>query len=62
MSNKKANCLSTNIPTVDETLLECDSFVLTKCVLEDGKTQEEINKELRNQIDTLYRIIKNITK
>src|SRR5690349_14839207 len=54
------SCLSTNIPEVDETLQECTGFVLTKCVQEGEKTQEEINTTFTSQIASITNMLASI--
>lgn len=58
MSKVKTNCLQTHTPEVDESHMECLSgFLLAKCVIDKGKTQEEINSYLQQQIDDLKEIV-----
>lgn len=57
MEEKLKNCFNTNIPETDDTDLECNSFILSKCVIEDDKTQEEINEEVQNKLDELTDIL-----
>lgn len=50
------DCLNTNIPNTDDTLLDCNEFILSKCVIEGDKTQEEVNaeiEELKSQVQYL---------
>lgn len=54
------SCLSTNIPGVDETLQECTGFILTKCVQEGEKTQEEINTTFSSQIASITNMLASI--
>lgn len=54
------SCLSTNIPKVDEALEDCTGFILTKCVQEGEKTQEDINTTFSSQIASLTNAIASI--
>lgn len=64
MSEKLKNCLNTNIPTTDDSQIECDGFIKSTCVIEEDQTQAEINaslieltNDLRNQVLALKRIL-----
>lgn len=54
MSDNVKNCMQTNIPQVDNSSLDCDELVLSKCVLDGEKTQEQINTELLKKISDIY--------
>lgn len=57
---KNKNCLNTSVPTTDETFVDCKGFIKSKCVMQDGKTQEEINQELQTQIDEMREMLLQI--
>lgn len=57
MEDKLKNCLNTSIPTTDETQIECKGFISSACVMQDGKTQQEINAELQQQLDEMREML-----
>lgn len=57
MEDKLKNCLNTSIPTTDETQIECRGFISSACIIEDDKTQQEINAELQQQLDEMREML-----
>lgn len=57
MEDKLKNCLNTSIPTTDETQIECRGFISSACVIQDDKTQQEINAELQQQLDEMREML-----
>lgn len=57
MEDKLKNCLNTSIPTTDESQIECRGFISSACVIEDKKTQQEINAELQQQLDEMREML-----
>ena len=60
MEDKLKNCLNTSIPTTDERQIECRGFISSACVIEDSKTQKEINAELQQQINEMREMLLQI--
>jgi len=60
MANDKKKCPKVSIPTTDESLEDCDGFVLSKCVMEGEKTQEEINADVKQKLDDLEEMLHTI--
>ena len=57
MEDKLKNCLNTSIPTTDETQIECRGFISSACIIQDDKTQQEINAELQQQLDEMREML-----
>lgn len=57
MEDKLKNCLNTSIPTTDESQIECRGFISSACIIQDDKTQQEINAELQQQLDEMREML-----
>lgn len=57
MEDKLKNCLNTSIPATDETQIECRGFISSACIIQDDKTQQEINAELQQQLDEMREML-----